>query len=436
MSFASRGGEAGLCPAETERGKAWKPSQGFHIRGTTLVVLLLSEAAQAAFAGGVTEITFDKALELARAQSPEAQAARMRVDEARGRAISASVLLRDNPRVGISMGRWFGESSGLAADADVSQTFELGGRRAARIAGSQAALDRATASGEAVARSVLREAAASFHRALYAQARLKLAARAEELAQATLLIAERRYRAGDVPKLHASLAGAALARARSERRACEGVLARASGGLLAVLGLGKDASIVVVGDLSNRRAFDRIAAETVGWEERPEIRQLEAEAREAAGDLRLGQGLRWPELGLGVRFAQEEPGIRAALGTLTLSLPIFDRGQGARAEAQARERRVRFELDSARRRIGVEAATALAVFRKQVEALTEIESTVPIQEENEALARRSYETGQLGLGDLLLVRREVLETQLEFLSRQLDVAMAGIELAFATGALQ
>jgi hypothetical protein len=27
----SRDGEAGLCPAEPNRGKAWKPSQGFHI---------------------------------------------------------------------------------------------------------------------------------------------------------------------------------------------------------------------------------------------------------------------------------------------------------------------------------------------------------------------------------------------------------------------
>jgi cobalt-zinc-cadmium efflux system outer membrane protein len=405
-------------------------------RGTTFVVLLLSQAANAAFAGGVTEITFERALELARAHSPESVAARMRVDEARGRVISASVLVRDNPRIGFAMGRWLGESSGFAADADVSQTFELGDRRAARMAGAQAAVDRTTAGGEVVARGVLRDVAASFYRALYAEARSKLAARAEELAQATLVIAERRYRAGDVPKLHASLAGAALARARSGRRAGEGVVARASGDLRTVLGLDKDASIVVVGDLSNRREFDRTAADTVLWEARPELRQLEAEAREAAGDLRLGMGLRWPEVGLGVRYTQEEPRMRAALGTLTLSLPIFERGQGARAESQARERRARFELDVARRRISVEAATALAVYRKQVEALTELESTVPIQEENEALARRSYEMGQLGLGDLLLVRREVLETQLEFLSRQLDVAMAGIDLAFTTGALQ
>jgi hypothetical protein len=30
-SQSSRDGEAGLRPAEPERGKAWKPSQGFHI---------------------------------------------------------------------------------------------------------------------------------------------------------------------------------------------------------------------------------------------------------------------------------------------------------------------------------------------------------------------------------------------------------------------
>jgi hypothetical protein len=33
---ANRDGEAGLCPAEPERGKEWKPSQGFHIIGLFL----------------------------------------------------------------------------------------------------------------------------------------------------------------------------------------------------------------------------------------------------------------------------------------------------------------------------------------------------------------------------------------------------------------
>jgi len=34
----SRDGEAGLCPAEPERGKVWKPSQGFHISDVDVAV--------------------------------------------------------------------------------------------------------------------------------------------------------------------------------------------------------------------------------------------------------------------------------------------------------------------------------------------------------------------------------------------------------------
>jgi hypothetical protein len=44
--------------------------------------------------------------------------------------------------------------------------------------------------------------------------------------------------------------------------------------------------------------------------------------------------------------------------------------------------------------------------------------------------------GELGLADLLLVRREVLETQIDFLGRQLDAATTGIELEAAAGALK
>jgi cobalt-zinc-cadmium efflux system outer membrane protein len=72
----------------------------------------------------------------------------------------------------------------------------------------------------------------------------------------------------------------------------------------------------------------------------------------------------------------------------------------------------------------------------RVEALAELAATAPMQEQNEALARRSYEMGELGLADLLLVRREVLETQIDFLGRQFDAAIAGIELETATGALK
>lgn len=401
----------------------------------TLVVLLVALARRAG-AEEATEITLDRALDLARARAPEAGAARLRVDEARGRLEGASVLLRENPTVGVALGPRVSGPSGVAGDAEISQAFELGGRRSARVEAASAGVERSLADGDDTSRRALRAAGIAFFRALYVQQRLKVARRAEELAQATLRIAERRHLAGDVPVLHVNIARGALARARSEHKAMEASLAATHGDLRLLLGLEAKTRLVLTGDLSDRGRFERASANYEQQGERPDIRVLAAEVREASADLKLGSGLAWPELGVGVKYAQEEVGASAVLGTLTLSLPIFERGQGVRAEARARERRLRFELDATRRRARIEVETALAVYRLRVQAVTELEATAPVQEQNEALARRSYEMGELGLADLLLVRREVLETQIDFLGRQLDAATAGIELEAAAGALK
>lgn len=403
-------------------------------RRAMLVALFLPLAfAREARAQDPAAITLTKALELARAHAPEAGAARLRIDEARGRLEGASVLLQENPSLAVALGPRLGGPAGLALDAELGQSFELGGRRTARMDGARADVDRAVAAGDDASRRARREAGIAFYRSLHARERLRLSVRAEEVAEETLRIAQWRHQAGDVPVLHVNVARGALARARSERKASEATQAALLGDLRILLGLDGIAPLVLEGELSDRSRFERTAADQVRRAERPDVQLLAAELREATADLRLGRGLDWPEVGVGVRYSREEAGVSALLGTLTLALPVFARGRGLRAEAAARERRLHFELDATRRRAGIEVGTALVVYRARVESVAELEAAAPGLQQNEALARRSYELGELGLAELLLVRREVLETQVDFLGRQLDAATAGIELEAATG---
>jgi cobalt-zinc-cadmium efflux system outer membrane protein len=401
----------------------------------TLAVLLVAFASWAR-ADEPTEISLDDALALARARAPETGAARLRVDEAHARLVGASVLLRENPSVGFGLGPRVTGPSAVAADAEVSQAIELGGRRSARIEGARAGVEGAAAAADEASRRVLREVGTAFYRAVHAQERLKLAQRAEDLAQATLRIAERRHLAGDVPVLHVNIARGTLARSRSEHKAMQAVLAATLGEMRVLLGLEPNTPLGLKGDLGDRARAERTASQLGQPGDRPDIRVGAAQLREASAGLRLGTALGWPEIAFGVKYSQEEEGASAVLGTVKLTLPVFERGQGVRAEARARVRRLRFELDATRRRVHMEGDTALMVYHMRVDALAELAATAPMQEQNEALARRSYEMGELGLADLLLVRREVLETQVEFLGRQLDAAIAGIELEAATGALK
>ena len=106
-----------------------------------------------------TSMTLDQALARARQRAPRVLAAQDQVREARGRLTGASVLLQENPVVETMAGTRY-SAGGNTTDYDVSiaQPIELGGRRAARIAGAQADVDRETVTRRNAVRRLLARA--------------------------------------------------------------------------------------------------------------------------------------------------------------------------------------------------------------------------------------------------------------------------------------
>jgi cobalt-zinc-cadmium efflux system outer membrane protein len=386
-------------------------------------------------AGAARALTLEQALALARERAPGVLVARARVDEAAARLQGASVLLQHDPTVEGAIGTRDADSASTAESAlAVQQTFELGGRRRARIDGAAAELDVAGAAAEDASRGVVREAALAFHRALHARDGVRLAAQAETLAADGLRAAQVRYAAGDAPALDVDLARAALARARSALRAAEAAHEAELGRLRLALGLTREEPLAVEGTLGTRPSYD-LAALLANAPARADRRALAAEIRAAEAGVRLGRGLGWPELGLGARHEREE-GDEILSAEWSVTLPIFDRGRGVRAEAAARARRLRLAAATLDRAIDHEIRTALEVYRLRLAAVDEIErEALPLVEHNERLAERSYDTGGLGLVELLFVRRESLDTRREHLDRLLDAAAARTELEFHAGLL-
>jgi cobalt-zinc-cadmium efflux system outer membrane protein len=108
-----------------------------------------------------------------------------------------------------------------------------------------------------------------------------------------------------------------------------------------------------------------------------------------------------------------------------------------RAEARARAHRLELELEAARREVRREVSTAFEVYLQQKAAVEELaRNALPVLEENESLSRESYEAGQISLAELLLVRREILETRNDYLSRLLDGAIAVADLEASAGVLR
>jgi len=381
-------------------------------------------------------LSLEEALARARDQAPAVLIARARIEEARGRLAGARVRFRDNPTFDIGSGPRSTEA-GTLTDLDVgfTQVFETGGQRAARVAGAEAAIKRETAAADDARRLALRAVALAHLRTLYAQERIELLRTAETVAVEVLSVADRRYTAGDIAVLDVNVAKIASARARAARVGAEGDRVTFAGELQRLLGLPSGTAVIAVGALRAVRRPD-LSTLLAAVNSRPDLRAIEADIRDAEADVRLGRATTRPDLGVGARVKREE-GHRAVLGELTVTLPLFNQGQELRATGSARAARLRLELETARAAIESDVRTSYAAFAAREAAMMAFEQdAMPGMDENEALARRSFDVGQISLPELLLIRREIVETRLEYLSRLLEVGEAAIEQDAAAGVLQ
>ena len=379
-------------------------------------------------------MTLADVLTRAREQAPEIVSARLAVEEARGRLLGASIRLQSNPQIDAAVGNRSGPDMRFTDfELGLGQSFEPGARRSARMASANAAIALGAATVDEVTRTVLRSAAAAYYRALHANDRIRLLNAAFQLASSVYTTADRRFKAGDIAVLDVNIAKVSLARVRAEREEAEASKALALGELRQLLRLEVDVN--VDGTLTRPADADLTTA-LQNASQRPTLRTLEAGIQEAEAEVLLGQSFSKPEYGLGVRYSREERD-HIVLGGMTLTLPMFSKGQEQRAVGSARAARLRAELDAARTRVQVEVRTAFDAFNRRVAALRVLEEdAIPGLDENEQLTTRSFEVGQLGLPELLLIRREILDTRFQYLDALLEAALARVDLDASAATLR
>lgn len=403
--------------------------------GSCAVAACAAMCVQAGVAGAqARSLSLAEVLARAREQAPQIASARLAVDEVRGRLLGSALRFQNNPELEASLGNREGPDNRFTdVEIGVAQTFEPRARRSARMAAAEAATTQSSANVDEVTRSVLHSAAAAYFRVLHAQERIRLLDAATELAVRVHTVADRRFRAGDIAILDVNLARASLGRARAEREQVEALRAAAVGELRQLLRL--DGDIRVSGDLTTSGEPD-LAALLQSAAQRPELRVLAAGVEEAESELRLGRSLARPDYGLGVRYSREE-GDHIVLGGVTITLPVFASGQELRSVAAARATRLRAELEAARQRVRVEVRSAFEAYSRQAAAIRILaDEAIAGLDENETLTTRSYEVGQLGLPELLLIRREILETRVQYLDALLAAALARADLDASAGVLR
>ncbi|RKH52410.1 TolC family protein [Corallococcus llansteffanensis] len=380
------------------------------------------------------ELTLEAVLTLARERAPALLEARAHVQAARGAVAGAAPLLHGNPQLDLQAGprRVVTGARGVDLAVGLSQPFELGGQQGLRRDAARAGLAREEALLRDAERLVLGEVASAFLRVLHAQERLKLANAALKAADDTVLATGHRFDAGDVPILDVNVARVARARARVEAAGAEGEVEALLAELRAQLGVSFTEAASVQGDL---RTLALAPVRGPGGKalERSDLTAMEEEAAQAQATATLGRREALPDVALGVRY-QREADETVLLGTLSVPLPVFARGQEARISGEAEVVRARKALEAARQVVSNQLSAAGARFHARVEALEMFEQeALPLITDNEALARRSYDAGELDLAGFILIRRDVMETRAAWLDSLLQVGLARVRYAVEMG---
>lgn len=381
-------------------------------------------------------LTLQDALKLARQSGPAARVAPSWAREAEAGRVEASIYPRQNPLLELELGpRLLGdELKSVVLGVGLSQTLDLGGGAGAREKRVDAEVAAALGEGEAAVQAGQRAVALAFYRALWAKERVALAAEAETIAKTVLDATRKRLEAGDATALQINVARGGFARAVADRTGAEATLETATGELRALLGLPVGAPIAPTGSLAAPLAASS-ASVVASSKERGELRALAAEVDAAEADAALAGALAAPQLSLGARYGYEDGSQHTVLGTLALTLPIFDHAQGLAAKAKARLARAELELGAKKAQLDAELDTAAKVVDKRASAVSAYaaEGGVESFAENVALAMKGYQAGETSLGDVLLLRRELIDTEASRIDRLLELRIAEVELLHAAG---
>ena len=380
-------------------------------------------------------LTLDQALSEAQEKSPEIHFAEADLAIARADLTTAKIFPY-NPEVGFSIGPSSNADTSLTSyQFGVSQTLELGGKRGHRTTAAQRRVEAAEARLARSREVVVSRVRHAFGLAWVARARAAAAAESDSVAALLRYAAQERLRLGAGTQLEVNVATAAAAREYRARLQAARDLNSASLQLGAAIGIPSSDQVVPEGDfpLAERPTRTESALVEQALNQRADLLALRAEVAAAEADVRLAGSLAWPDPTFGVSAGQEEDFQVLQFG-VALPIPVWNRGQGVRAQATATLSQIRLAETVARRDAEREVREAYRGLETAIEAERAFDQQVVARlGENLALAEESFRAGKIGLLVFNQVRRDLVDARLAYLDAVTDVIERQTALELAIG---
>jgi cobalt-zinc-cadmium efflux system outer membrane protein len=361
---------------------------------------------------------------------------RLAAGAALSQADVAAAAVRPNPEIAFDREEVFPDGGIATSYARLSWRLDLAGRRGRRVAAARA-LAHADAADADIARvALVVDGLRVFHQTAYARLRLELL-RTEggALARAAEIV-EKRSRAGASSGYDARRIALELAAYDDLIASAETELLAARSRLGALVGVdAADASSTL--ELPALPAAPPPAAGDAAVEARGDHRA--ARRRQDAADAleRLADRGWIPDLGVSVGGMAADVEDATAFGYtlgLTLTLPIFDRGQAERARARAIRRLAQADQRLIETQVPRRVTVARETLARRIEQARKLASEqVARLDDLIRSAETGYREGETRVGDLLDAHRAARETRLRDLELRRDARDAELDLWLALG---
>ena len=396
-------------------------------------------------------ISSDELIRRALASNAELAAARLDVERARARLRQAG--LRPNPTIEFEQttGKLTGSDGERETSIGLSLPLEVNGQRRKRIDLAQAELEAAEAEIADRERRFIAELHAAYAEALAATRELEITEGLNNLDVQTARIVEARVTEGESAPIELNLLRAEVDRLKSRRALVEGRLQAILLRLKSVAGIPPSDALRLREDLIAPAFYKPPASLAdsldIALRMRPDLRLARLTERVAEAGLELARAQARPDITAFTKYTTNRSAFDSTpIGVLrdkdrllsfgvSVSIPLFNRNQGAKAEAatliaQAQRRRefveqlVRAEVASAYARYEA-AQSALAIFEQGVLA----RSTQNIRS-----MRGAYELGAFRMTELLAEQRRLLDSEREYTEALTERYKSLADLLSAMGA--
>ncbi len=379
----------------------------------------------------------------------EIKISRLEVEKAQALLLQAQ--LRPNPNLEIeqSTGRLIGSPGDHGLSVIVSVPLEVYGQRNRRIDLAKAEITLKEAEVSAKRRELAGQVFETYAESLAALREVQVLEELLDLDARTVQFVQIRVNEGESAPLELNLLQTEVERIRSRRQLTEGKLQAAISKLKFYAGIPYEQPLKLVEDISTA-TFPLLppTIETsveVGLRNRPEIRLAQLDELLASAGLRLIRSQSKPDISATARYSQNHSVFddprgeffqkdRSLTFGISIGLPVFNRNQGAKAEAaiairQAQERRTFSEQI-----VKNEIITSFQRIEAAKRALMTLETAVlPRSRENIETIQKVYEIGELKITDLIAEQRRLLEANRDLTETMTERYRAQADLFIAMG---